>query len=150
MSAARQWFVGGASALFLLLCPVVGQAGGTQGATVKVRVGQFRSTDGFLGYRLVFTPAAFPEGPGKEMRRSVQGERGVCTFTDLPAGTYAVSVMHDENGNGKLDKGVFGIPKEGYGVSNNKTYAMAAPKWSESKFSLGAGETKTLSIRLRY
>lgn len=57
--------------------------------------------------------------------------------------------MHDENGNGKLDKNIFGVPVEGYGVSNNKTYALSELKWSESAFMVGS-EDVTLSIRLRY
>jgi len=40
-------------------------------------------------------------------------------FTDLHDGVYAVSVFHDENENQKLDKDFVGIPKEGYGASNN-------------------------------
>jgi uncharacterized protein (DUF2141 family) len=29
-------------------------------------------------------------------------------FDNLPAGVYAVAVYHDENSNGKLDRGMFG------------------------------------------
>lgn len=38
---------------------------------------------------------------------------------DVPHGTVAVRVFHDENGNGELDQNLLGIPKEGYGFSNN-------------------------------
>lgn len=41
------------------------------------------------------------------------------TFTNLESGTYAIKLFHDENSNGKLDTNMFGIPKEGYGFSNN-------------------------------
>jgi uncharacterized protein (DUF2141 family) len=58
--------------------------------------------------------------------------------------------VHDENGNGKLDKNFVGVPSEGHGVSNNKTYALSAPKWNESSFTLGATESKAFLVKLRY
>jgi uncharacterized protein (DUF2141 family) len=61
-----------------------------------------------------------------------------------------VAVVHDENSNGKLDKNFVGVPSEGYGVSNNKTYALSAPKWEESVFTITASERKTLQVKLRY
>jgi uncharacterized protein (DUF2141 family) len=61
-----------------------------------------------------------------------------------------VAVVHDENSNGKLDKNFVGVPSEGYGVSNNKTYALSAPKWDESIFALVPSESKTLQVKLRY
>jgi uncharacterized protein (DUF2141 family) len=73
-----------------------------------------------------------------------------CVFHNVDPGTYMVSAIHDENDNQKLDKNLFGMPKEGYGVSNNHTYAMKAPVFSESTFS-GAGTTEmVLKIELRY
>jgi uncharacterized protein (DUF2141 family) len=73
-----------------------------------------------------------------------------CRFQPVPAGRYAVAVVHDENGNQKLDNNLLGVPTEGYGVSNNKTYAMSAPRWDESRFDLVAGEMRELTIQLRY
>jgi uncharacterized protein (DUF2141 family) len=58
--------------------------------------------------------------------------------------------MHDENGNRKLDKNFFGVPTEGYGVSNNHTYAMSNPTWDESKFVVESGKRVGLGVALRY
>ena len=44
-------------------------------------------------------------------------------FDELPAGTDAVSMYHDENDDKKFNKGLFGRPKEGYAVSNNIVHA---------------------------
>src|SRR5690349_5051697 len=46
------------------------------------------------------------------------------TFPDLKPGNYAVSVLHDENQNKDMDQGRLGIPKEGYGFSNNAMGVM--------------------------
>ena len=34
------------------------------------------------------------------------------TFKNVPYGEYAIKIFHDENGSGKLEYGLFGIPKE--------------------------------------
>lgn len=69
----------------------------------------------------------------------------VFTFEELPPGRYAVRVMHDENGNGKLDSNMLGIPKEGYGASNNPR-VMRAPLFDEAAFDLGESD---LSIPIK-
>lgn len=70
-------------------------------------------------------------------------------FPNVSAGIYAIAVMHDEKDNRRLDKNFLGVPTEGYGVSNNKTYAMSTPKWSESTFQVGARDV-SLNISLKY
>jgi uncharacterized protein (DUF2141 family) len=70
-------------------------------------------------------------------------------FTDLPAGVYAVSVFHDENMNQKLDKNFVGVPKEGYGASNNPKKKMGPPSFEEAKFQL-SGTEQSLEIKLMY
>ena len=67
-----------------------------------------------------------------------------------PGGPYAVQVVHDRNANGKLDMRWFPFPKprEGAGVSNNKT-GMGPPNFDDAAFTVG-GTALTLSIQLRY
>ena len=56
----------------------------------------------------------------KMKRVAITGTTAKAVFKDLPKGRYAVSVFHDENNNGKIDKGLI-MPKEGVGLSNYKT-----------------------------
>lgn len=58
------------------------------------------------------------------------------TIPDLPAGEYAVSIGHDVNRNHKVDKNLFGVPKEQWGMSNNPHATIKAPPFSAAKFSL--------------
>jgi len=57
-------------------------------------------------------------------------------FENLPRGAYVVSLIHDENRNEKLDTNFLGIPKEGYGFSNNPSKRMGMPKYDETTFAL--------------
>nr|WP_246333013.1 DUF2141 domain-containing protein [Sphingomicrobium lutaoense] len=73
--------------------------------------------------------------------RSVKLER-------LSPGSWSLLVLHDENGNGKLDK-TLGIPREGFGFSGNPKLRMGPPKPREVRFDLPAGSSEQ-HVRLRY
>jgi uncharacterized protein (DUF2141 family) len=54
----------------------------------------------------------------------------------LPAGEYAVSLVHDVNVNHKLDKNFIGMPKEQFGLSNNPHVGLKAPPYTSCTFKL--------------
>ena len=116
-------------------------------------IGPLRNQAGSVGCRLYTSGPGFPEAAKGtvEQRVTIGGTHAKCTFDRLPPGKYAVTVMHDENDNQKLDKNFVGMPVEGYGVSNNKTYALHGPRWEESAFVLdGEPATVKIAISLRY
>src|SRR5271169_4158927 len=63
--------------------------------------------------------------------------------------SYAVACFHDENRNGKLDTGLFGIPTEGWVVSNRATGGLGAPSFKDAKFSF-PGTATELRLGMRY
>ncbi|NJM99466.1 MAG: DUF2141 domain-containing protein [Phormidesmis sp. RL_2_1] len=67
----------------------------------------------------------------------------ICDFEGLEPGTYAVSVLHDENGDNQLDTGMFGIPAEGFGFSGNPAIQMRAPEFSEAAVVVFGNKTTT-------
>ena len=78
----------------------------------------------------------------------INAQSVIYIFKNIPNGTYAISVIHDENQNQKLDKNIFGIPQEGYGFSNNIRPNFRAANFEESKFRLN--EDKSLTIKIGY
>ena len=86
--------------------------------------------------------------PGSVGRTLPAGQAARIGLGRVPPGTYALLVIHDENGNGKLDM-TFGIPREGFGFSNNPAMRPRAPRWDEIRFILPAGPV-TQTIRIRY
>ncbi len=68
------------------------------------------------------------------------------TFTDIPNGTYAIAIIHDENKNSNLDKNFFGIPSEGYGFSNNIRPTFRSASFDESKFKLSSNTNITIKM----
>ncbi|MBC8110519.1 MAG: DUF2141 domain-containing protein [Verrucomicrobia bacterium] len=70
----------------------------------------------------------------------------IITFEDIPKGNYAVRLFQDVNNSGKLETGMFGIPKEPYGFSNNPTL-MSQPKFKDGEFQIFGNQT--IIIRLK-
>jgi len=66
--------------------------------------------------------------------KAVNGKE-VAVFENLPDGEYAIKMYQDENDNNKMDFNMVGIPKEGYGFSNN-VGMFGAPEYTEAKFSV--------------
>jgi len=79
---------------------------------------------------------------------AVKNKRAETVFRDLPYGSYAVKVYHDENGNGQLDKGWMGIPTERYGFSNNARGSFGPPSFKEAQFTLSS-PNQTIRIEVK-
>ena len=67
----------------------------------------------------------------------------VLTFENHPPGEYAIAVVYDKNNDGKLDTGLFNIPTEKIGFSNDAPIRFGPAKWSAAKFSLTDADLKT-------
>ena len=72
-----------------------------------------------------------------------------CDFEEISPGTYALSIIHDENMNGRLDTNWLGIPNEGYAFSNDVKVFLAAPSFSVASFQYDGGIID-LTISLHY
>jgi uncharacterized protein (DUF2141 family) len=113
------------------------QVEGVKSSAGQVAVSIYDSKVGFLKRELVNTYD--PARPGVTT---------VCV--SLPhAGEYAVVAYHDANSNRDLDQGLLGIPKEGYGFSNNVRPVLSAPSFAAAKFNAGPGDTN-VAIQLHY
>ncbi|MBD2702215.1 DUF2141 domain-containing protein [Spirosoma sp. BT702] len=90
----------------------------------------------------------FPNGKPIDGKKVDAESATVRASFSVEPGTYAIAIFHDENSNGKMDKKMFGIPKEPYGFSNNFRPKMSAPKFSDCQFTVGNGG-KTIQIALK-
>lgn len=73
----------------------------------------------------------------------------LVTIPGVPPGRYAAQAFHDANGNGKVDRGLFGIPKEGVGFSNDARIVLAPPKFADAAFEHGSTPQR-IAFTLRY
>jgi len=120
-------------------------------ATVSVTVTDLRSAKGKVLACLTTREDAFPDCEKDPLARKLTVPAATevhLDFGPVPAGRYAVSLIHDENGNGKLDTRLM-IPREGYGFSNDAPVRMGPPKFERAAFTV-EGELVRLAIRMRY
>ena len=68
------------------------------------------------------------------------------TFTHIQPGVYAVSVLHDENDNNRMDFETNGMPKENYAMSQNPML-MGPPSFKDVKFTIDRAD---LDLTLRF
>jgi uncharacterized protein (DUF2141 family) len=66
----------------------------------------------------------------------IRNKKAVIEFDNLAYGVYAFSCYHDENGNKKMDKNLFGIPTESYAFSNNARGTFGPPTFEKSSISI--------------
>ena len=117
---------------------------------VTAEVENFKNNNGICQACIFQSASSFEKMEALQcINAAVQDKRAVLKFTGLPDGDYAIFVFHDVNRNNKMDNNFLGIPKEGYGASNNKLPFAAAPKFTENKFVLSNHANLQLKIRLR-
>jgi uncharacterized protein (DUF2141 family) len=81
----------------------------------------------------------------------VSGDSITVVFENLKPGKYAVSVIHDSNKNNDLDKNKLGIPKEGFGFSNNVMGSMGPPTFERAQFDLTPDQNDLdIDIKMKY
>lgn len=120
-------------------------------SNLAVRIERVKAGMGPVVCDLFNAAEGFP-GPSPIIGGSIRIEataEPVCTWSGLPAGEYAVSVIQDENNNGTLDSNVFGVPLEGYGASNNILPATSAPRWNDSRLSVDGAAPLSITVRLQ-
>ncbi|MCS7034708.1 MAG: DUF2141 domain-containing protein [Phycisphaerae bacterium] len=122
-----------------------------QAATLTIHVIDLRNRKGTLLFQVFATEKGFPTDSRNAVCAHVRpADTDRVEFTcRLPPGQYAASVLHDENGNGQMDRNLFGIPREGYGVTNNPKPRFRAATFREALFNLPP-EGASLTISLQY
>ena len=138
------------SRVLMLGCAAALLGGAMPVADLEVDVGSLRSSKGQLRFCLTADATSFPDcsNGARALARSVAAGQGRVRFDALPRGQWAIAVIHDANGNGKLDT-FAGIPREGFGFSNNPPIRFGAPSFVESRFRV-EGAASAQQVKMRY
>ncbi|WP_446867058.1 DUF2141 domain-containing protein [Phormidesmis sp. 146-12] len=119
---------------------------------LTVTVDGLRNQKGIVCLSLFAKDQGFPNGVDRALdSRCVSAKTAApsVTFNNLNAGNYAVAVIHDVNEDGKLNTGLFGIPKEGFGFSRNPKILTSAPSFKETAIAL-VNQKTNIKVQLRY
>jgi len=123
------------------------------GNGIRLTVTNLRNDKGFVLVSLFREGQGFPDKAAQAFRTdkvAIFNKRAVLIFPDLPAGSYGISILHDENNDQQMNKNAFGLPKEGYGFSNNVIGAFGPPSYRRASFTHNAGALTDVQIRTRY
>lgn len=133
-----------------LLVPAIAQA---QCPGIHVKILNIKNSTGTVACALFESPEGFPteylRSATNVMVIKIRKSQARCDFEDIPPGTYAMAVIHDEDMNGKLDANWLGVPTEGYGFSNDATGVLGPPPFSAASFKYD-GQNVDLTMSLHY
>ncbi len=131
--------------LFTLVASVSARA-----AELTITVEGIRSAKGDIRLSIYTSDAEWPERSTRDHNQVLPAKLGRVIFTfQVPPGAYAVAGFHDENGNGKFDTTLLGLPEEGYMFSNNVRPGLWAPSFASASFAVSQ-EGKAISIKVQY
>lgn len=134
-----------------VLLLVLGQVNLCAQASLSVQISSIKQPKGKILYSLYNSEWGFPDQPAMAYRYGsipVSDTKTILNLGSLPPGEYALAIIHDANGNGKLDMNALGIPTESVGFSNNVMGAFGPPKFQRARFSVRIGKND-MNIKLR-
>ena len=134
------------SLLSLVALPALGAV--PAGAPVEIAVTNVRTAQGRIHVDLC-TAAQFLHDCPLSGEAPAEAGTTVVTVRDVPPGRYAAQVFADTNSNGKVDRTLFGIPREGVGFSNDAPIRMAPPRFDDAAIDHGTAPQR-ITLRLRY
>jgi uncharacterized protein (DUF2141 family) len=121
-------------------------------SVIHVEIMGIRNDKGQVLCALFSSATDFPKKSDKAVAHAasdISQGHAICEFAGISPGTYAVSVFHDENSNGKLDTNLMGIPREGVGASNSAKGHFGPPKFEAAAFQFSGGRLE-LKITINY
>lgn len=117
---------------------------------LKIEITGLRDDKGYVLLSLYNKQDGFPQnalGAYWKTRQTIKDGKAYFMYKALPAGTYAIAVLHDENANLKMDTKFFGLPKEGYGFSENPRLWFGPPSFKNASFQHSSEQHLTISMR---
>lgn len=126
----------------------------TDSYSLTIKTIGLENSEGTVIFALYNTDGSIPDQKLKKYYRKqktrIIGEKSEITFSDLSRGTYAVTVLHDENNNGKMDKKLLlPLPDEGVGFSNHQNFGVSnRPNFKNSSFNLN--KDTVIEIKIIY
>ncbi len=136
-----------------LLLPLLTLGNAPGATTVSVDITGLRNKTGMIHVCMTAKPSAYPKGCDSDPQRRVAtikaSDAGSLVINDVAPGRYAIVLLHDENGNKKMDM-KFILPKEGFGFSRDAPLRMGPPSFNATAFDVVAGKPVRMSMKVRY
>ena len=121
-------------------------------SSIFIEVDGFENLDGYLAIAIYNSEAQFDAETESYRDTIISGlsDNMSIMIDSIIPGIYAVSIFHDENQDGQLNVGVFNIPTEGFGFSNNPTIVFSKPTFNACKFIIEESQEIIIPITLKH
>ena len=124
---------------------------GTAASTMRLEIVGLRNGKGHVLIAVYRPGDGFSETKSSAFRKeTVAATEGGTTveLKNLPVGTYAIALIHDENDNNKIDTGFFGLPVEGFCFSRGAMGLFGPPSFKDAAVShTHEGGTQKLVVK---
>jgi uncharacterized protein (DUF2141 family) len=135
----------------IALCAMIGICTcGIAQSKLQVTVNNIKGEKGNIMVGLFDSDESFLKKPLDGRMVKASGDSITVVFDNLKPGKYAISVLHDANTNKDLDQNKLGIPKEGFGFSNNATGALGPPSFEKALVDLIDQRKMDINIKMKY
>jgi len=127
---------------FLLLFPIY-----IFSYTLSIQIDNIKNNQGYIYISIYKNPNNFLDKNKAYKTIKLKSNKKIDYKIDLKKGIYAITIFHDENSNGMLDRNFFHFPKEGYGFSTNP-FLFGKPTFSDAEFPIK--ENQSIQIEMNY
>ena len=118
-------------------------------ADLIIKVEGLKSTKGNVLFALFDSASGFPGDYNKAIENIVvkATKNTQAHIKNLDSGEYAIAIFHDKNSDNQLNTNILGIPKEGFGFSNNPTISFGPPKFKKAKVKFSIDKTTIIKLK---
>ena len=125
----------------------------TENPNVEVTIEGIRSEEGFIQIGTFRDNESFEESNAeRELVFSKKGLKGgmLKVTLELKPGRCGISVLDDENGDGKMEYNFIGIPREGFGFSDYYHTGFSRPVLDDFDLDIPASGMIKVRVKMRY
>jgi len=125
---------------------------GSNAVLFSVSVVDFANTNGNLRFALYSDEASYDDelNPLIGETLTITSQVLQLQYENIQAGTYAIAVLHDEDGNGDLNTNLLGIPTEGFGFSTNPGISIGKPSFDDVSFEIDGQNDQEIVVEVKY
>lgn len=120
---------------------------------ITLSISGLRNNSGHVLVSLFKDNTGFPDDPLNAYRKTslaIKDRKASIHFAAVPPGIYAFAILHDENDDTEMNTNWLGLPKEGYGFSNNVMGTFGPPGFSKASFQHTETRVTEVLIKTRY
>lgn len=136
-----------------IICFILLISTGISGQTLDIHIKKIKTTSGKICLAVFASETEFKtEKPFYEIKYDKKDVDGDELRVKMPfqSGRFGVTVLHDENLNGKMDYNLIGIPREGFGFSDFYLRGLKKPHFDDFDFIIEKNEEKKVTVFMKY